>query len=132
MGTSRGFFILQGAVQTAVGDTFTMSARFASDQVTADTTIAIGGGAAPKFETVGSGRIDNGDGTVTVWRTITITSLGSGSGTMDPLLTFTNIPPAGSYMLFGDVLIEKSPVLGDVYYGDTQVIVATINRVTPR
>jgi hypothetical protein len=36
---------------------------------------------------------------------------------MDPLLSFVNIPPAGSYMLFGDALVEKSPVLGVVFSG---------------
>lgn len=91
---------------TRVGETWFLSMRYAITGNTLDPVISLGGGAPPVYTPV-RGVVDHGDGTRTAWLLATITSLGSGNGNAQPILSAWGTMAAGGSLLAGSAYMEQ-------------------------
>lgn len=118
---SNSAYISAGPITTgtkmAVGEVWVLAMRYAITAGYAGGTVSLlAGGKNPPSGTYGAQQtIDHGDGTITVWRTFTISSLGAGDGSYVPFLqlpTFAAL--AGADVRIGDAYAFRGV---DVFLG---------------
>lgn len=123
-GTGLGYVSSAAAGAMAVGETWLIAMRVAVVGYSGVLGLSVGGTNAPTVTSGALNTIDHGDGTVTLWRTVTCTSLGAGTGAFVFFVYITN-GQVGHELWVGDAIAEKgatsfagyfdggySPVLG--------------------
>lgn len=105
-GTGIGYVSSAGAATMAVGETWVISLRIAVVGYTGALGLTVGGGNPPTVTYGALNTIDNGDGTLTLWRIVTCTSLGAGTGAFVFYASLTN-GQVGHELWAGDAIAEK-------------------------
>ncbi len=105
-GTGIGYVSTSGSATMAVGETWLISMRVAVVGYTGALGLSIGGGNSPTVAYGALNTIDHGDGTLTLWRIVTCTSLGAGTGAFIFYASLTN-GQVGHELWAGDAIAEK-------------------------
>lgn len=116
-GVNTGYAVTGEVVTVAVGDIWLMTWRYERQSgMIAPLTPTFGGDNAPASTVLGSGTIDHGDGTVTIWAVREVTALVAGNTTAQALLYWA-APPLGAVLLVGDQLSEKTSIYRPFFCG---------------
>lgn len=106
-GTGLGYVSTSSGTATmAVGETWLISLRVAVVGYTGALSLTVGGTNSPTVTSGAVNTIDHGDGTLTLWRTVTCTSLGAGTGAFVFFVSLTN-GQVGYELWAGDAIAEK-------------------------
>ena len=116
-GVNIGYAVTGEVVTVAVGDIWLMTWRYERQSgMIAPLTPTFGGSNSPASTVLGSGTVDHGDGTVTIWAVREVTALVAGNTTAQALLSWA-APPLGAVLLVGDQLAEKTSIYRPFFCG---------------